>query len=41
MIKADPHDKAAPSFCLHGPPEIAHLPKKMFFGVLKVVLNPL
>ena len=41
MIKEDPQDKAAPSFCSCGPPENAHLAKTCFLGVLKVALKPL
>ena len=39
-MKADPRDKAAPSFCSRGPPENAHLAKNVFWGVLKVALKP-
>ena len=41
MIKADPQDTLAPSFCSRGPPENAHLAKNLFWGVLKVGLKPL
>ena len=30
MTKADPQDKAAPSFCSRGPPENAHFAKNVF-----------
>ena len=41
MIKADPQDKAAPSFCSRRPPENAHMAKHVFWWVLKVALKPL
>ena len=35
MIKADPQDKAAASFCSRGSPENAHLAKNVFLGGIK------
>ena len=34
MIKADPQDEAAPSFCLRGPPENVHLAKQCVLFLL-------
>ena len=41
MLKADPQDTAAPSFCSRGPPENPHLATNVFLGVSKVALKPL
>ena len=41
MIKADPQDTVAPSFCSRGPPDNAHLAKHVFVVVLNVTLKPI